>query len=110
MEENKCITGCKHFHGGEILHHRHCPYYEESISQMYNDLKERSKWINVNDRLPEEYVNVLLYVPNDTPTVGYLGKDREFYAMYNNLYDYEEYVKIKWVEVTHWMPLPELPK
>jgi hypothetical protein len=37
--ENKCLAGCKKFHGGEIQHHKDCPYYEGSLSQMYDDLK-----------------------------------------------------------------------
>ncbi len=34
-----CVTGCKHFYGGEVRHHKDCPYYPESFSKMYDDLK-----------------------------------------------------------------------
>jgi len=38
-EEDKCETGCKHFTGGEIAHHKDCYFYPESRTQMYDDLK-----------------------------------------------------------------------
>ena len=37
--EQKCETGCKTFTGGEILHHKDCVFYPESISKMYADNK-----------------------------------------------------------------------
>lgn len=48
--EAKCVAGCKMFTGGEIYHHKDCPFYEESFSKMYDmqevtidALKERVK-------------------------------------------------------------------
>ena len=49
MNELKCVEGCKHFTGGEIKHHKDCPYYPESFSKMYDDLKERVKKLNIPD-------------------------------------------------------------
>ena len=43
MNELKCVAGCKHFTGGEIKHHKDCPYYPESFSKMYDDLEEKVK-------------------------------------------------------------------
>jgi len=40
MEDKKCVPGCKRFWGGEIKHHKDCPYYPESFSKMYDDLKK----------------------------------------------------------------------
>ena len=40
MNKLKCVAGCKHFTGGEVKHHKDCPYYPESLSKMYDDLKE----------------------------------------------------------------------
>lgn len=34
----KCVTGCKHFTGGEIKHHKDCPFYPDSMSQIYDKL------------------------------------------------------------------------
>ena len=46
MNELKCVAGCKHFTGGEIKHHKDCPYYPESFSKMYDDLEEKVKKLN----------------------------------------------------------------
>lgn len=35
----KCVAGCTHFTGGEIRHHKDCPYYKESLSEMMDNLK-----------------------------------------------------------------------
>lgn len=37
----KCVAGCKYFDGGEIYHHKHCPHYEDSFSQRYDELKNK---------------------------------------------------------------------
>ena len=37
----KCVAGCKAFTGGEIYHHKDCPFYAESLSKMYDDLKKK---------------------------------------------------------------------
>ena len=60
-----------------------------------------SGWISVKDRLPEPWVSVLVYMPEEYPcqTVhqGYLSP-------------------VGWVywkspaEITHWMPMPEGPE
>lgn len=39
VEDMKCETGCKHFYGGEVRHHRDCAFYLESFTKMYDDLK-----------------------------------------------------------------------
>ena len=41
-EATKCVAGCKVYTGGEIKHHKHCPYYPESLSKMYDDLIQES--------------------------------------------------------------------
>lgn len=43
MSEPKCVAGCKSFYGGEMKHHKDCPYYPESLSKMYDDLKEKQQ-------------------------------------------------------------------
>jgi hypothetical protein len=58
-----------------------------------------SKWINVEDRLPDEDVRVLVY----------LNSDRSYTKI-----DTDRNLEGKWVrwgaDVTHWMYLPESPK
>lgn len=36
----KCVAGCMAFTGGELRHHKDCPFYPESFSKMYDDLKK----------------------------------------------------------------------
>lgn len=41
MIQKDCGAGCQIFTGGEIKHHKGCPHYEQSFTQMYdNNLKE----------------------------------------------------------------------
>lgn len=44
-EEAKCVNGCKHYYGGEIRHHKHCFYYAESFSKMFDDLERQQEQI-----------------------------------------------------------------
>ena len=57
----------------------------------------QNEWISVEDRLPEEDTRVLVHL-NTKPMV----------------YDTDRRLNGKWVRwnsnVTHWMPIPELPK
>lgn len=61
-------------------------------------------WIPVTERLPEEFVSVLVYIPSYTP----MPTVREAYHV-------DDCWATKIVifhddDVTHWMPLPEPPK
>ena len=68
-------------------------------------LEKRMQWVSVEDRLPEPFVSVLVYMPEERPlpTVheGFLAREGMWYA---NHFDREP------MEITHWMPLPEPPK
>jgi hypothetical protein len=63
------------------------------------------EWISVEERLPEPFVSVLVYMPEERPlpTVheGFLAREGMWYA---NHFDREP------MEITHWMPLPKPPK
>ncbi len=67
------------------------------------------KWINVNERLPEDSGSYLVRtVRNDTEVswyhqADYMMDDNREKQWYAPRTDYEVYV-------THWMPLPEPPK
>ena len=62
------------------------------------------EWISVKERLPQEFVSVLVYMPEERPlpTVheGYVTNQGKWYA---HFFEREPF------EVTHWMPLPEPP-
>lgn len=84
-----------------------CARYAEEIAVA----QERTRWIPVTERLPEEGVPVL---------INYIGTDGEVYAdgvavwrecgcfwWEGSLADCEEDVA---VPITHWMPLPDGPE
>lgn len=41
QQEDKCVAGCKRFTGGEVRHHKHCPFYPDSLSKMYDEMKQK---------------------------------------------------------------------
>lgn len=51
--EGKCVMGCKIFTGGEILHHKDCPFYPDSLSQQNKALMEE------NERLKKSLGNII---------------------------------------------------
>lgn len=56
------------------------------------------EWISVKDRLPDEDVRVLVYLDSDRSYTK-IDTDRRFEGKW-----------VRWgYDVTHWMPLPELP-
>ena len=70
------------------------------------------KWISVEDRLPEDNLNVLVYAigDNENSVIAMTGYTHKMYG-YNIegwrspwQYFFYEY------KITHWMPLPEAPK
>lgn len=73
--------------------------------QCVRDATKTSGWISVEERLPKEFVSVLVYMPEERPlpTVheGFLAREGVWYA---NHFDREP------MEITHWMPLPEPPE
>lgn len=81
-------------------------YYTPATRQAHRMGMEALKcqWIPVTERLPEQYVSVLVYIPSDAqlPTVkeAYLV---DGYWM-TRMYAYRE------KEITHWMPMPDGPK
>jgi len=41
--KQRCETGCKKFYGGEILHHKDCFFYPESITKQHDQLREAAE-------------------------------------------------------------------
>lgn len=86
----------------------HCGFYPPVEAFRKSRIAEKgvktmSEWISVKDRLPEEFVSILVYMPDEAPmpTVreGYLT---ECGFMVPAL--------LQHIPVTHWRPLPEPPK
>ncbi len=60
------------------------------------------EWISVQDRLPDEGVLVLVYLPNDPMMTDYIVLcDKPIWA--KQLIDDQ-------FRITHWMPLPQSPE
>lgn len=57
-----------------------------------------NEWIKVSDKLPEENKDVLVYDSEVGICIAWLD-DEDWYAL-----------GLNYVDVTHWMPLPEIPE
>lgn len=89
----------------------HCPYCNDcdifEACNLYRDalayitqLEARGpKWISVKDRLPEDDDDVLILIYGKIIGVGYRINGK-----------WKSIAKAKAPVVTHWMPLPEMPK
>ena len=72
---------------------------------LYNAGYSKQEWISVDERLPNPYISVLVYMPDEEPfpTVreGFLTKHGAWYAGgFDRLPD----------EVVMWKEMPEAPK
>ena len=73
-----------------------CREQEADIEEL---LKER-EWVSTMDRLPELYVDVLIFTEGGTIAVDHLER---IMSWGEDFYNYGQ-------NVTHWMPLPEKPE
>ena len=62
------------------------------------------EWISVDDRLPEEKSNCIVYYQH-----AYCDNDG-YWAIEMCFYDGEKFQLNPAYKVTHWMPLPQPPK
>ena len=72
------------------------------------------KWISVEDRLPEDYANVIVYIASKKENVDSVVAITQYtHRMYG--YNLEGWCS-PWQycfwdrEVTHWMPIPNVPE
>ena len=73
-----------------------------------------SKWISVNDRLPNETQGFLVVLDNEDVDIRLFNSKNEPYQTWSSMLDKFLFLdnKGEWHStdrVTHWMPLPELP-
>lgn len=83
--------------------------YEMAISALREQeslakKQATSDWISVEERLPDEFVSVLICVPREAP----LSEVREAYLA--NGWWASKTAIFQAKDVTHWMPMPEAPK
>lgn len=92
----------------EILDPEHREVYDgmdevNEACRMGMEALERTRWIPVSERLPKKGKYVLLW-SEDSPGV------------FTGVYFCERFIvngfwgKVEDLSITHWMPLPELPK
>ena len=74
--------------------------YEDALWLAIAALREQMDWISVRDRLPEDQVEVLVATRSKN---GVRNIDKGYLAI-------DHFIHRGRAEVTHWMPLPELPK
>lgn len=75
--------------------------YVTELEQELTKLKEsQTQWINVKDRLPEPNTGetFIVYINEGSIQTSWYSQDEDFL---NPEFDY--------TDVTHWMPLPEIP-
>ena len=75
---------------------------EEAYKRGYEAGKP--KWISVTERLPGEFISVLVCIPSEAP----LPMVKEAYLA--NGWWVTKMAIFKQEDITHWMPLPEAPK
>lgn len=78
--------------------------HKQAVDVAFTALREQSEWISVEERLPDPFVSVLGYCPDEDP----LPTVHECYLSgYGQWCSAQVYGMEK---VTHWMPLPEPPE
>lgn len=82
--------------------------YKEALSMAVAALRdqEERRWIPVEERLPQNYISVLVCIPTAEPLPmvheAYIGDDGEWHS--------SVFYGIENEDVTHWMPMPKPPK
>ena len=81
----------------------------EELSATVSKMEKATRWIPVEERLPQEDADVLAYVywPDYGDTAICYGHWHNGWA---HLFNHIEGELIKRFVVTHWMPLPQAPK
>ena len=84
--------------------------YDDTVmvdKAYYNKLKEQTTWISVKDRLPEMYVNVLVYTECK---YIFIADIVDMSANIKNIVWEDSYGYYLEDGVTHWRTLPEAPE
>lgn len=85
---------------------------EHKIGELEN--KQSSGWISVDDRMPNVYQEVLIYIPKGLQVLAAMyaceNKEVEFLGGWALKPGYQRYISLESRAVTHWMPLPDAPE
>lgn len=84
-----------------------CKAHDEAIEVVVNALKEQdAKWISVSEKLPECGRKVLVTDVRD----GFVSTSELFARGKVDWWECEDTMRLQVGEITHWMPIPEVPK
>lgn len=76
---------------------------------LRKDPKYYMEWIDVKEKYPKEYEDVLIYSPGFPPITAYLTCERDS-PIWWFVRDWDKCENaIYWNVVTHWMPMPFPP-
>lgn len=87
--------------GGFAGYADYCVLFDEIDTMPAADVQPVDRWISVDDRLPENCIEVLVYDTDCGIVIGWYDKEiGDFAADFISPLD----------AVTHWQPLPEKPQ
>ena len=88
----------------ELLHIAKNSRSKGEVCRAAAEMLEKSRWISVENRLPETSGDVIIYFDRcgGEIGIGWYGKKYNAWVMNNGF--------MCCYKVTHWMPLPELPE
>ena len=102
MAEKRLIdANAKHICANDYSDHTEDEYIADTLLDSGVTVQE---WISVNDRLPEEKVDCIVYYKH-----AYCDND-DYWAIGICFYDGEKFRIDLAYKVTHWMPIPQPPK
>lgn len=89
---------------GPAVYYSDLAFLSAAISTLRE--QEERRWIPVEERLPQNYISVLVYIPTAEPLPmvheAYIGDDGEWHS--------SVFYGIENEDVTHWMTMPKTPK
>jgi hypothetical protein len=86
----------------------------DAVSQMMAkellELRERTRWIPVAEKLPDDKGKVLIAVENELIYMGHINNKNQWCESTQDERWYGRTNEDNLDNVTHWMPLPSIPK
>ena len=84
--------------------------YTEALQMGIDALGTSEEWVDVNDRLPDEEGDYLVFIVDDE---GETRMEVMKLFEWRNCFNWAEYMSSYWTDyntITHWKPLPKPPK
>lgn len=96
--------GCERFEAGNL--------YRDALAYITQLEARDTKWISVEDRLPEDDVNVIVYAVSNNGgyTIVVTFHTHTLYGLNIEGWASPWQYFTRNYTITHWMPIPEMPK